>query len=146
MNCNCSVWHISVAVCTVLTSWWCTERPSETCRVFFKNKINWDIGASCFVYYRNKSYMRITLCSSGTEAEVVFPLSSTLTKAITSWRLSVFRPGNETWSGISLQNMPTMKFVHNFCFYVSVFREICSELEYFHNLGFHFPLPHFSIF
>jgi hypothetical protein len=27
------VWHIPVAVCTVLNSWWWTERPSETCRV-----------------------------------------------------------------------------------------------------------------
>jgi len=24
-----------VAVCTVLNSWWWTERPSETCRVSF---------------------------------------------------------------------------------------------------------------
>ena len=28
------------AVCTVLNSWWWTERPSETCRVSFQNKIN----------------------------------------------------------------------------------------------------------
>ena len=35
-----SVWHIPVAVCTVLNSWWWTERPSETCRVLFQNKIN----------------------------------------------------------------------------------------------------------
>ena len=27
-----SVWHTPVAVCTVLNSWWRTERPSETCR------------------------------------------------------------------------------------------------------------------
>jgi len=27
-----------VAVCTVLNSWWWTERPSETCRVSFQNK------------------------------------------------------------------------------------------------------------
>jgi len=27
-----------VAVCAVLSSWWWTERPSETCRLFCKNK------------------------------------------------------------------------------------------------------------
>jgi hypothetical protein len=27
------VWHIPVAVCTVLNPWWWTEWPSETCRV-----------------------------------------------------------------------------------------------------------------
>ena len=31
-----SVWHMSVAVCTVLNSWWWTERPSETCRVLLQ--------------------------------------------------------------------------------------------------------------
>ena len=35
-----SVWHTHVAVCTVLNSWWWTERPSETCTVSFQNKIN----------------------------------------------------------------------------------------------------------
>jgi hypothetical protein len=34
------VWHIPVAVCTVLNAWWWTERPSETCGVLFQNKIN----------------------------------------------------------------------------------------------------------
>jgi len=34
------VWHMPVAVCTVLNSWWWTERPSETCRVLFQNEIN----------------------------------------------------------------------------------------------------------
>jgi hypothetical protein len=33
-----SVWHMPVAVCTVLNSWWWTERPSETYRVLYKNK------------------------------------------------------------------------------------------------------------
>jgi hypothetical protein len=33
-----SVWHTPVAVCTVLNSWWWTERPSETCRVLCRNK------------------------------------------------------------------------------------------------------------
>jgi hypothetical protein len=31
-----SVWHIPVAVCTVLNSWWWTERLSETCRVLYQ--------------------------------------------------------------------------------------------------------------
>jgi len=37
---QCLVWHMPVAVCTVLKSWWWMERPSETCRVSFRNKIN----------------------------------------------------------------------------------------------------------
>jgi hypothetical protein len=32
------VWHMPVAVCTVLNSWWWTERPYETCRVSCRNK------------------------------------------------------------------------------------------------------------
>jgi len=35
-----SVSQMSVALCTVFNSWWWTERPSETCRVSFQNKIN----------------------------------------------------------------------------------------------------------
>ena len=35
-----SVWQMPLAVCTVLNSWWWTERPSETCRVSFQNKLN----------------------------------------------------------------------------------------------------------
>ena len=37
-----TVGHIPVVVgaCTVLNSWWWTERPSETCRMLFQNKIN----------------------------------------------------------------------------------------------------------
>jgi hypothetical protein len=34
------IWHIPDTVCTVLDSWRWTERPSETCRVLFQNKIN----------------------------------------------------------------------------------------------------------
>ena len=34
-----SVWHVPVAVCTVLNSWWWTERPSETCRVSFLHSL-----------------------------------------------------------------------------------------------------------
>jgi hypothetical protein len=40
-----SVWQMPVAVCAVLNTWWWKERPSETCRVSFQNKI-WYIGAS----------------------------------------------------------------------------------------------------
>jgi hypothetical protein len=38
-------WHILVAVCTVLSSWWWTERPPETSGVFCKknNLGNWYI-------------------------------------------------------------------------------------------------------
>ena len=46
-----------VAVCTVLNSWWWTERPSETCRVSFQNKINLNTGASGWFYYRNNITM-----------------------------------------------------------------------------------------
>jgi hypothetical protein len=48
------VWY--VAVCTVLDSWWWTERPSETCRVLFQNIINLKYCASGWFYYRNKKY------------------------------------------------------------------------------------------
>ena len=48
-----SVWHMHVAVCTVLNSWWWTERPSETCRASFQNKIIWYIGAYSWFYSRN---------------------------------------------------------------------------------------------
>ena len=37
----------------VLHSWWWTERPSETCRVLFQNKINLRYCASGWFYYRN---------------------------------------------------------------------------------------------
>ena len=33
-----AVLHMSVALCAVLSSWCWTERPSETCRAFYKNK------------------------------------------------------------------------------------------------------------
>jgi len=32
------VWHIPIAVCTVLDYWWWTERLSETCRVLLQKK------------------------------------------------------------------------------------------------------------
>jgi hypothetical protein len=33
-----AIWHMPVAICAVLSSWWWTERPSKTCTVFYKNK------------------------------------------------------------------------------------------------------------
>ena len=47
------VWHILVGVCTVSDSRWWTERPSETCRVLFQNKINLRFCASGWFYCRN---------------------------------------------------------------------------------------------
>ena len=41
-------------VCAVSDSWWWTERPSETCRVSFQNKINSRYCASGWFYYRNQ--------------------------------------------------------------------------------------------
>ena len=51
-----------VAVCTVLNSWWWTERPSETCRVSFQNKIIWYIGSSSWFYYRNDFSVCLHCC------------------------------------------------------------------------------------
>jgi hypothetical protein len=48
-----SVWHIPDAVCTVLDSWWWTERSSETHKVLFQNKINLRYCASGWFYCRN---------------------------------------------------------------------------------------------
>ena len=47
------VWHIPDAVCTVLDSWWWTERPPEACRGLFQNKINLRYCTSGWFYYRN---------------------------------------------------------------------------------------------
>ena len=52
-GCLQSVWHIPVAVCTVLNSWWWMEGPSETCRVLFQNKVIWEIGGFSWFYYRS---------------------------------------------------------------------------------------------
>jgi hypothetical protein len=49
------VWYD--AVCTGLDSWWWTERPSETCRLLFQNKINLRYCASGWFYYRNNITM-----------------------------------------------------------------------------------------
>ena len=50
---NCTYSRQTELLTACLISRWWTERPSEICRVFFKNKINWDFGASCWIYYRN---------------------------------------------------------------------------------------------
>jgi hypothetical protein len=52
------VWHIPDAVCTVLNSWWWTDRPSKTWRVLFQNKLR--NCASSWFYYRNisRGYVR----------------------------------------------------------------------------------------
>jgi hypothetical protein len=47
-----SVWQMPVAVRTVLNSWFWTERPSETCRVSFQNKMNLIHCVSSWFYYR----------------------------------------------------------------------------------------------
>ena len=51
------LWHIPDAVCTVLDSWWWTERPSKTCRVLFQNKINLRYCVSGWFYYRNLKFV-----------------------------------------------------------------------------------------
>ena len=43
-------------LCTVLDSWWWTEKPSETCRVLIQNKINLRYCASGWCYCRNLSF------------------------------------------------------------------------------------------
>jgi len=45
------LWHIPDAVCTVLDSWWWTEKPSETCRALFQNKINLRYCAPGWFYF-----------------------------------------------------------------------------------------------
>ena len=60
-----SIWHKPDVICTVLDSWWWTERPSETCRVLFQNKINLRCRASGWFYYRN--ILRRTVLQTGTK-------------------------------------------------------------------------------
>ena len=77
-----------VAVCTVLNSWWWTERPSETCRVSLQNKIVWCIGASCWLYYRNilqctalwpsNNTMSLTECINITTTKLPFVVNNAI--------------------------------------------------------------------
>jgi len=48
----------TIAVCTVLDSWWWTKELSETCRVLFQ-KWNWEISASHWFYYKNISWCTV---------------------------------------------------------------------------------------
>jgi hypothetical protein len=64
--------HTHVVVCTVLNSWRWTERPSETCRVLFQNKISLRIWGNCLdlLYYVARPHERqifLTLSSKITE-------------------------------------------------------------------------------
>ena len=66
-----SVCYIPDAVCTVLDSWWWTERPSETCRVLLQSKINLKklvhlIGFTTEIYHDARLYTRQTLCPLNT--------------------------------------------------------------------------------
>jgi len=45
------VWQIPDAVCAVLSSWWWTGKPSETCRASYRKKL-WN-GVSCWLYSTN---------------------------------------------------------------------------------------------
>jgi len=49
------VWHIPIAVCTVLDSWWWTQWLFETftCRILIQ-KLIWDISATRFVSRRDE--------------------------------------------------------------------------------------------
>ena len=53
------VWHMPDAVFTILDSWWWTERPSKTCRVLIKNKINLRYCAFGWFYYRDISWCKV---------------------------------------------------------------------------------------
>jgi hypothetical protein len=55
-----NLYDISDAVCTVLGSWWWTERPPETCSVLFQNKINLRYCASGWFYYRNLMFILVS--------------------------------------------------------------------------------------
>jgi len=52
------VWHILIAVYTVLVSWWWTENLYVTCRVLFQKEI-WEISASLRFYYKSVKSMLI---------------------------------------------------------------------------------------
>ena len=50
-SCQQTCMTYTIAVCTVGNSWWWNEKPSETCRVLFQNKI-WEISASSWFIIR----------------------------------------------------------------------------------------------
>jgi hypothetical protein len=57
------VWHIPIAVYTVLDSWWLPENLSETCRVILQNKF-WEIVASHWFYKKNISQCTVLWMSN----------------------------------------------------------------------------------
>ena len=79
------VWNIPDAVCTILDSWWWTERPSETCRVLFQNKINLRFCASSWFYYRN--ILRRTVLQSS-NLSVFFNFNSVICRSFEKTRLA----------------------------------------------------------
>jgi hypothetical protein len=61
--------HIPDGVCTVLDSWWWTERPSETCKVLPKNKIN--LRNWCILLVL-QDYLQFPLSSIGSTSSAYF--------------------------------------------------------------------------
>jgi len=65
-----SICQIDIAVGTVLNSWWWTERPSETCRASFQNKIKlihwciWLVILRCTALWTSKMARKFVLCNS----------------------------------------------------------------------------------
>jgi hypothetical protein len=95
-----SVWHMPVAVRTVLSSWWWTERPPETCRVSFQNKIIWYIGASGWFYYRKP---RIKLAHR--RMKWFFGDDNSIRRYSSSAFVIVDRMAKENWLGLEAMNV-----------------------------------------
>ena len=53
--------YTASGICTVLGSWWWTDRPSETCRMLFQNKMNLRYCESDWFYYRNIALLLLLL-------------------------------------------------------------------------------------
>jgi len=68
------------AVCTVLNSWWWTERPSETCRVSFQNKINLIQWCNYSVLLQKWSSLRA--CSTFTPADISYHTGNYIIKSV----------------------------------------------------------------
>jgi len=67
-------------LCTVLNSWWWTERPSETCRVSFQNKINLIHWCNCSVLLQKWSSLRA--CSTFTPADISYHTGNYIIKPV----------------------------------------------------------------
>jgi hypothetical protein len=85
------VWHIPVAVCTVLESWWWAERPSKTCRVLFQNKINLRYCASGWFYSRN--IFRCTVLQKSNQLNPVWITSSPAFNSLFWWTSQSWEKG-----------------------------------------------------